>query len=242
MKTFIEFMSDCELVEGKVEWDNPKRPLQSGLTPREKNRAKRISTGVENPNKVSFYGKSFDLGDKEYGRYGKLKTAHDDEKDKKVPKDKRHQFKQIRNAEGNLAGTKGQYKRRWKDHRNINQPNNPKLYKNDERERNYLLNNLKEPKESFNYSVEEGLQPLPREKMLRKIKNKSKVAQDAMDFGKENLPYHKGDGGERLKNMVKRTLEKKASEIKKMKTKMRTHDPLESRFKELENQDRGEKK
>ena len=232
MKTFIEFMSDCELVEGKVEWDNPKRPLQSGLTPREKNRAKRISTGVENPNKVSFYGKSFDLSDKEYERYGKLKTAHDDEKDKKVPKGKMNTPKE----------TRGQKRRRQNDHRNINQPNNPKLYKNDERERNYLLNNLKEPKESFNYSVEEGLQPLPREKMLRKIKNKSKVAQDAMDFGKENLPYHKGDGGERLKNMVKRTLEKKASEIKKMKTKMRNYDPVDSRFKELENRDRGEKK
>jgi hypothetical protein len=238
MKTFRDFILECELVEGKVEWDNPKRPLQSGLTPREKNRAKRISTGVENPNKVSFYGKSFDLGDKEYERYGKLKTAHDDEKDKKVPKDKRHQFKQIRNAEGNLAGTKGQYKRRWKDHRNINQPNNPKLYKNDERERNYLLNNLKEPKESFDYSVEEGLQPLPREKMLRKISAKSQAAHSYNTF--KNM--HREVGSKKSENRMREKVKNTASEIKKMKTKMRNHDPVDSRFKELENRDRGEKK
>lgn len=33
MKTFREFITECELLEGKVEWDNPKRPLKSGPTP-----------------------------------------------------------------------------------------------------------------------------------------------------------------------------------------------------------------
>lgn len=88
----------------------------------------------------------------------------------------------------------------------------------------------------------EGLQPLPREKMLRKIKKKSKAAQDAMDFRRENQSSHKGESGERLKSMVKGKIEKKAQQIKKMKTKMRTHDPVDSRFRELENRDRGEKK
>ena len=76
MKTFREFILECELVEGKVEWDNPKRPLQSGLTPREKNRAVRKRLGVENPDKPSFYkgGPS----ERDYERYGKLKTAHDE--------------------------------------------------------------------------------------------------------------------------------------------------------------------
>ena len=145
MKTFREFILECELVEGKVEWDNPKRPLQSGLTPREKNRAKRISLGVENPNRVSFGGMSWDISDKDYERYGKLKTAHDEQKGKKVPKDKIHQFKQTRNAEGNRAGTRGQYKRRWKDQKNL--PNNSKLWKQDERQKVYHHNDLKEPKE-----------------------------------------------------------------------------------------------
>ena len=89
-----------EVVEGKVEWDNPKRPLQSGLTPREKNRAVRKRLGIENPDKPSFYkgGSS----ERDYERYGKLKIAHDTEKDKKVPDEKRHKFKSV--AKGRLGG------------------------------------------------------------------------------------------------------------------------------------------
>jgi len=129
--------------EGKVEWDNPRRPLQSGLTPREKNRAKRISTNVENPDRVSFGGKSWDVSDKDYERYGKLKMAHDDEKGKKVPRDKRHEFKLITNWEGNKLETQGQNTRRFKDHKNIKTKLNSKLYKNDERQKVYH-SNLKE--------------------------------------------------------------------------------------------------
>jgi hypothetical protein len=136
--------------EGKVEWDNPKRPLQSGLTPREKNRAKRISTGVEDPNKIP--------SERDLERYGKLKIAHDDEKGKKVSRGKRHEFglfkvgpytsvapkgelkrhefKKITNWEGNKLETEGQQARAFKDHKNIK--------------------NLKEPKESFEYELEES--------------------------------------------------------------------------------------
>ena len=242
MKTFKDFISECDLVEGKVEWDNPKRPLQSGLTPREKNRAKRISIGIEEPHKSSFGGKTFDLTDKDYERYGKLKIAHDDEKGKKTPRGKRHEFGLFKVGSLTSVAPKGEIRRQQKDHKNIKTKLNSKLWKQDERQKVYHHNDLKEPKESFDYSVEEGLQPLPREKMLRKIKKKSKAAQDAMDFRRENLPYHTGESGERLKNMVKGKLEKTASQIKKMKTKMRTHDPVDSRFRELENIDRGETK
>ena len=82
-----EFILECEFIEGKVEWDNPKRHLPSGLTPREKNRAKRISTDVENPN--------IKPSEKQLERYGKLKIAHDTEKGKKVPRNKRHRFSQF---------------------------------------------------------------------------------------------------------------------------------------------------
>lgn len=154
MKTFREFIYNCELLEGKVEWDNPKRPLQSGLTPREKNRAKRISIGLENPDKVSFGGKSYDLSDRDYERYGKLKIAHDDEKGKKTPIAKKHEFKQIEDIEGTLVGTRGRRRRKWKDHKNL--PGNSKLWKQNERQKIYHHNDLKEPKESFDYELEES--------------------------------------------------------------------------------------
>jgi hypothetical protein len=251
MKTFRDFILECELVEGKVEWDNPKRPLQSGLTPREKNRAKRISLGIEEPHKSSFGGKTFDLTDKDYERYGKLKIAHDTEKDKKVPRSKRHQFKtqpehgtlkHITRAQMGMdvpKETRGQQRRRQKDQKNL--PGNSKLWKQGERQKIYHTKDLKEPKESFDYNIDEGIQPLPTQKMLRKIKQKSKAAQDAMDFRRENQSSHTGDSLERLKAFTKRKIAKKASQIKKMKTAMRTHDPVVGQFKELENKVKGRK-
>ena len=110
MKTFREFVLECELVEGKVEWDNPKRPLQSGLTPREKNRAVRKRLGVEDPDKSSFFkgGPS----ERDYERYGKLKAAHDTEKDKKVPKEKLHKFKAIAKGRFGKEYSKGKILRK----------------------------------------------------------------------------------------------------------------------------------
>jgi len=140
MKTFKEFMLECELVEGKVEWDNPRRPLQSGLTPREKNRAKRISTGVENPNRIP--------SEKSLDRYGKLKIAHDDEKGKKVSRGKRHKFDRF------ITGlTNGQANRTFGAHiKDISKldPKRKDIYKN---------NSLKEPKENYDYSIDEGRIP-----------------------------------------------------------------------------------
>ena len=102
MKTFREFILECELVEGYVEQDNPKRPLQSGLTPREKNRAVRKRLGIEDidTDKPSFFpgGPS----ERDYERYGKLKLAHETEKDKKVSPEKIHKFKSV--AKGRFGG------------------------------------------------------------------------------------------------------------------------------------------
>jgi hypothetical protein len=147
MKTFRDFIAECEIIEGKVEWDNPKRPLQSGLTPREKNRAKRISTNVENPDRVSFGGKSWDVSDKDYERYGKLKMAHDDEKGKKVPRNKRHEFGLFKVGSLTSTAPKGELRRQQKDQKNIKTKMNSKLYKNDERQKVYHHNDLKEPKD-----------------------------------------------------------------------------------------------
>lgn len=72
--------------EGRIPWDDTNRPLRSGWTPREKNRAKRISTGVENP-EVS-------PSEKNMERYGKLKTAHDENKNLKVKKKDLHKDKE----------------------------------------------------------------------------------------------------------------------------------------------------
>jgi len=82
----------------------------------------------------------------------------------------------------------------------------------------------------------EGIQPLPSGNkytgMLGAISRKFRLAK---------LYAHKrrvtGDEG-RFGTLLK----KNASQIKKIKSKLRTHDPLDSRFKELENRDRGEKK
>jgi hypothetical protein len=82
MKTFGEFILECKLSEGKIPWDDKNRPLRSGWTPREKNRAKRISTGIENP--------EHSPSEKQLERYGKLKSAHDDQKNVKTRKDQRH--------------------------------------------------------------------------------------------------------------------------------------------------------
>ena len=72
--------------EGKVPWNDPNRPLQSGHTPAEKNRAKRERTGVEDPNKSQM-----DIPDKDMVRYGGMKTA-DDTETSKAPKQKKTLF------------------------------------------------------------------------------------------------------------------------------------------------------
>ena len=84
----------------------------------------------------------------------------------------------------------------------------------------------------------EGIQPLPREKMLNKIVRKSGAAHSKHSFRKD---YRKR-GLEKLEKEKTAEIKNKASQIKKLKSTLRTHDPLDKRFKELENRDRGEKR
>lgn len=83
----------------------------------------------------------------------------------------------------------------------------------------------------------EAIQPLPREKMLGKIVKKSGAAHSANVFRKD----YKKRGLEDLEGKQREKVAKKASQIKKIKSKLKTHDPLDSRFREMENRDRGEK-
>jgi hypothetical protein len=101
--------------------------------------------------------------------------------------------------------------------------------------------------------VVEGVQPLPREKMLKQIDRKSQGAHSTKTAERMHRETEKSIPATSMHNMSKkRNLEKiiddrknevkkTASQIKKMKSKLRTHDPVDSRFKELENRDRGEK-
>lgn len=173
-KLFGKTYNRC-VKEGKVEWDNPKRPLQSGLTPREKNRAVRKRLGIENPDtdKPSFFkgGPS----EKDYERYGKLKAAHDAEKDKDVPEDERHKFKSV--AKSPLGGeySAGRIRRMAGVHKGAEIAKNAEKgkgryavmsqvqgaekvrEKHKKRYGDYAdLKRLNEPKEEFEYELEES--------------------------------------------------------------------------------------
>jgi hypothetical protein len=173
-KLFGKTYNRC-VKEGKVEWDNPKRPLQSGLTPREKNRAVRKRLGIETPDtdKPSFFKDG--PGEKEYERYGKLKAAHDAEKDKDVPEDERHKFKSV--AKGRLGGehSAGRIRRMAGVHKGAEIAKNAEKgkgryavmsqvqgaekvrEKHKKRYGDYAdLKRLQEPKESFEYELEES--------------------------------------------------------------------------------------
>ena len=171
-KLFGKTYNRC-VKEGKVEWDNPKRPLQSGLTPREKNRAVRKRLGIENPDSPSFFkgGPS----ERDYERYGKLQAAHDTEKDKEVSKEKLHKFKSV--AKGRLGGeySAGRIRRMAGVHKGANVGRNAEKgtgsssvlsqvqgserirEKKKKRYGDYAdLKRLEEPKESFEYELEES--------------------------------------------------------------------------------------
>lgn len=81
----------------------------------------------------------------------------------------------------------------------------------------------------------EGIEPLPREKMLGKISGKSQAAHSKNVFRKD----YKKRGLKDLEKTKAAEVSKKASQIKKMKSTLRTHDPVDSRFRELENRDKG---
>ena len=98
MKTFRDFIAECEILEGKVEWDNPKSPLQSGLTPREKNREQRKRLEVFK-GLGSVRGRSFTLtgpSERDYERYGSLTLANKEQSGLKPTKERLHKFKDAR--------------------------------------------------------------------------------------------------------------------------------------------------
>ena len=86
LRNLQEVYLEVAMGEGKVPWDDPAHPLQSGHTPAEKNRAKRARTGVEDPNKSQM-----DISDRSMSRYGGMKTA-DDTETSKAPKQKKTLF------------------------------------------------------------------------------------------------------------------------------------------------------
>ncbi len=99
--------------EGKVPWNDPNRPLQSGHTPAEKNRAKRARTNVEDPNTFQM-----DISDKDMARYSGMKEVDDTETSnaptqkktllgKKKPLEHKtppHKFKKDRRVDPNQTG------------------------------------------------------------------------------------------------------------------------------------------
>lgn len=91
MKTYQQFVNEAHQIylnvyEGKVPWNDPDYPLQSGHTPAEKNRAKRKRTGVEDPNKPQM-----DISDKDMSRYATMKEV-DDTETSNAPKEKKTLF------------------------------------------------------------------------------------------------------------------------------------------------------
>jgi len=160
-----------ELEEGKVPWNDPKYPLESGWTPAEKNRAKRARTGVEDPNTPQHK-----ISDKDMTRYGAMKNADDTETErapkgkktlfgKKSPEHKNlHQFKKfpIRTNKGeeqtigNVRRSKGTPKPGATDHES-NMYQSP-IERGDKRTRGGRLDQWKgiNPKEEYEYELEES--------------------------------------------------------------------------------------
>jgi len=85
-RSLQEAYMEVVMNEGKVPWNDPKHPLQSGHTPAEKNRAKRERTGVEDPNTPQHK-----ISDKDMSRYGSMKDV-DDTETEKAPKGKKTLF------------------------------------------------------------------------------------------------------------------------------------------------------
>jgi hypothetical protein len=90
--------------EGKVPWNDPKNPLESGHTPAEKNRAKRERTGVEDLKKSP--------SDKDYARYGAMKSVDDEQSSASNKNKSAHKFRDypIKTSKGKTQTT-GQLRR-----------------------------------------------------------------------------------------------------------------------------------
>jgi hypothetical protein len=84
-RSLQESYMEVVIGEGKVPWDDPKNPLESGHTPAEKNRAKRERTGVEDIEKSP--------SDKDYARYGSMKSVDDEQSSASNKNKSTHKFR-----------------------------------------------------------------------------------------------------------------------------------------------------
>ena len=106
LRNLQEAYMEVVINEGKVAWDDPKNPLQSGYTPKEKSEAKRKQLGVDNPETKSF--EKDGPGEKEYARHGNLARVQKKmSKRGQQPKGKPHKF-----TDQITVATRGQLKRR----------------------------------------------------------------------------------------------------------------------------------
>lgn len=104
---------------------------------------------------------------------------------------------------------------------------------------------LKKLKKKDDKKVEESYEYLPVDKMRKKVwlrgkkaKQEHELMKSWQDIDREGLV----GGADKGVKSQKGKIEKLATKNKKMSSTIRNHDSLDSRFKELENQDRGEKK
>jgi hypothetical protein len=157
MKTFQEFIYECELLEGKVPWNDPKKPLESGHTPAEKNRAKRERSGVEDLSKSPT--------DKDYARYGSMKSVDDEQSSVSNKNKSTHKFRDLpirdnkgkKQTIGQLRRTRGTPKPGASDE-NSNLYQSP-ISKDDKRTRGGRLDQWKGPNprnEEVEYELEES--------------------------------------------------------------------------------------
>jgi hypothetical protein len=103
-RSLQEAYMEVVMGEGKVPWNDPKNPLESGHTPAEKNRAKRERTGVEDLKKSP--------SDKDYARYGDMKSVDDEQSSASNKNKSSHKFRDypIKTSKGKPQTT-GQLRR-----------------------------------------------------------------------------------------------------------------------------------
>jgi hypothetical protein len=104
IRSLQEAYLEVVMSEGKVPWNDPKNPLESGHTPAEKNRAKRERTGVEDLKKSP--------SDKDYARYGAMKSVDDEQSSASNKNKSAHKFRDypIKTSKGKTQTT-GQLRR-----------------------------------------------------------------------------------------------------------------------------------
>ena len=180
--------------EGKVPWDDPKKPLESGHTPAEKNRAKRERTGVEDLSKSPT--------DKEYARYGDMKSVDDEQSSASKKNKSTHKFSDFpidnkgkKQTVGQFRRTRGTPKPESRDEKS-NLYQSP-IHKDDKRTRGGRLDQWKGPNPRneeidiydiiLSHLLDEGYAETP-ESALAIMGNMSEDWRESICEGYKNLP------------------------------------------------------